>query len=107
MKAWVINEEKIEGVDLRNELQHRKVQWVSQKELQDIGISVCQEDPQNKGWFGTIVEKCKDVEAVCYNEENYEQSREELTAGSEKEEIVNVLKGSGYFDVRDGNNRFF
>jgi methylthioribulose-1-phosphate dehydratase len=109
IRSWEINEENVE--DLRNELQHRDAKWLSKKQLEEIGILLWKLDGNrdNKTLDEICVQrnyKNRDEKEISPNLKSYEEmlktfATEHLHAD---EEIRYVLKGSGYFDVRDKND---
>ena len=106
IRAWLIDETKQE--DLRNDLQHHEVKWVSSSELDEIGVLRWKLDGEAVN--SELEEICKarnyknrDEKEIGTHLPNYTEltktfATEHLHAD---EEIRYVLKGSGYFDVRN------
>jgi methylthioribulose-1-phosphate dehydratase len=107
IKTWIIDESQT-GVDLRNELQHRDIKWQSEEDLRQIGVLLFKLDgsEDSEKLKQICIErkyKNSDIKEIHAKMENYDVfikkfATEHLHAD---EEIRYVLKGSGYFDVRN------
>ncbi len=106
IRAWLIDETL--NQDLRLDLQHQETKWVSYPELKSLGVIVLKlnGEEQNEDLEKFCKErnyKNRDQKEVSANLPNYDEMRnlfakEHLHAD---EEIRYVMKGSGYFDIRN------
>jgi methylthioribulose-1-phosphate dehydratase len=107
IKAWMIDESQTE-TDLRNELQHRSVKWQTVEDLKQLGVLLFKLDgsPDNEELAKICKErnyKNSDIKEIHSKMDGYDNltkifATEHLHVD---EEIRYVIKGSGYFDVRN------
>lgn len=109
IKSWIIDNNRKD--DLRNDLQHRNVNWVSFAQLQELGIILLKLNGEENN--EDLEKFCKernyknrDQKEVSSKLPNYEDLRilfakEHIHAD---EEIRYVMRGSGYFDIRSKND---
>ena len=111
-KSWLIDPSKL-GEDVRNDLHYRDPKWVSLDELKELGIlawklSGGRDDPELVKICTERKYKNRDEKEIGPMMQNYEDmtkifATEHLHAD---EEIRYILKGSGYFDVRNKDDKW-
>jgi methylthioribulose-1-phosphate dehydratase len=112
IKSWLIDPER-QNEDIRNDLQHKYVKWVSTEELDKLGVL---------SWKLNGEKENQELEKICVDRKY--KNRDEKEIGSHlpnysdlvktfstehfhsDEEIRYVMKGSGYFDVRNKNDEW-
>jgi methylthioribulose-1-phosphate dehydratase len=106
IKSWFIDEEQ--KVDLRNELQYRNCKWVGVEELKSLGVLLFKLDGSEESL--ELKEICRerkyknnDIKEIDVKNSGYAEMTKIFATEHlhSDEEIRYVLKGSGYFDVRD------
>ena len=114
IRSWLIDEERLKTEDIRNNLQHKHVKWVSSDDLSNkTGVLTWKLDGEREN---KILNKiCKDrgyknndEKEIGSHLSNYSDmikifSTEHIHSD---EEIRYVLKGSGYFDVRNKDDQW-
>ena len=109
IKSWLIDEERLKKEDIRNDLQHPFVKWVSADQLStEIGVLSWKLDGETGN--ETLKKICSergyknsDEKEIGLHLSNYSDmiktfATEHIHSDGE---IRYVLKGSGYFDVRN------
>jgi 1,2-dihydroxy-3-keto-5-methylthiopentene dioxygenase len=107
IRSWKIDPSR-NNEDLRNDLHYREPQWVSVEDLKKVGVLVwklsgSKDDPELVKICTERKYKNRDEKEIGKQLPNYDEmiktfATEHLHAD---EEIRYVLKGSGYFDVRN------
>lgn len=108
IRAWVVDKEREQIEDVRNDLQEKNVRWVDIKELNELGVLSWKLDGEKNNEELENICKKRDYknrdEIKCGDFcENYQElilkfKKEHLHSD---EEIRYILGGSGYFDVRN------
>jgi len=109
IKAWFIDESKIQNEGLRVDLQYKYSKWVDPDYLKRFGVLHWKLDgDQNNSELNNICANYRNRDTVKIEPQmaNFEEkikkfAEEHLHAD---EEVRYVLDGSGYFDVRDGTD---
>ena len=120
IKAWLLDEEpvadqKAEGYiqTLKTDLHFKNPQWVSARELDELGVLQWRLDGKDQN--ETLEEICKernyknrDQVKIGKHMDNYDELIRKFSTEHlhEDEEIRYVLDGSGYFDVRNKEDKW-
>jgi methylthioribulose-1-phosphate dehydratase len=112
IRSWKIDPSR-NNEDLRNDLHYREPQWVSVEDLKKVGVLVwklsgSKDDPELVKICTERKYKNRDEKEIGKQLPNYDEmiktfATEHLHAD---EEIRYVLKGSGYFDVRNKDDEW-
>jgi len=120
VRAWILNEEMISNSqeneymeNLKTDNHFKNPQWVSSEELNEIGVLQWKLDGKEQN--ETLEKICKDRNyknrdqcRIGKHMENYEELIKKFATEHlhEDEEIRYVLDGSGYFDVRNKEDKW-